>query len=167
MNTSRRRSRAGLSMVEVVISTMLVGALLVGATDCVGAFIRGRLRVSKFGKARLLASQLLTEILEQDYSEPIAPPLFGAESPERGTVRADWDDVDDYHLWSASPPQDRAGAAIPNTTGWQRNAVVEWVDPSNPASKVGSDQGVKRITVTVQYQGRTLAQEAALRSDKY
>jgi len=92
--------------------------------------------------------------------------VFGRES-ESGVDRADWDDVDDYHLWSASPPQDRSGTPLPNLTDWQRDVVVEWVDPSNPSVTVGSDQGVKRITVTVRRNGQIVAQDFALRSEKY
>ena len=98
------------------------------------------------------------EILENDYVEPDETPVFGCESSESGVSRTDWDDVDDYHLWSATPPQDRSGTVLPNSTGWQRDVVVEWVDPSDPASTVGGDQGVKRVTVTVQRYGKLLAQ---------
>jgi hypothetical protein len=154
-------------MVEVVVSALLVGVVLIGAMDCVGAVIRGRLGVGNSGKAAQLLRQLMSEILEQDYLEPFDPPAFGLESPESTTVRIDWDDVDDYHLWSASPPQDRSGTPLSNLTGWQREVSVEWVDPSNPATTVVSDQGVKRITVTVRRDGNILAQETALRTDKY
>ena len=109
----------------------------------------------------------MAEILENDYQEPIDAPVFGCESPESGTVRTQWDDVDDYHLWSASPPEDRSETAFPNLAVWQRDVLVEWVDPYNPANTVGTDQGVKRITVTLQRDGEIVAREVALRSDKY
>jgi hypothetical protein len=159
--------RTGLSLVELVISTMLVGMVLVGAMNCVGAVIRGRLGVGDSGNAEQLLRQLMSEIVEQEYLEPVNTPLFGTETSENGTARSDWDDVDDYHLWSASPPQDRYGSPLPNLTDWQRDVVVEWVDPSNPSVTVGSDQGVKRITVTVRRSGQIVAQDFALRSDKY
>ena len=74
--------------------------------------------------------------------------------------------MDDYHLWSASPPQDRNGLPLPNVANWQRDVAVEWVDSSNPSITVGSDQGVKRITVTVRRNGQIVAQDFVLRSDK-
>jgi hypothetical protein len=159
--------RAGLSLVEVVISAMLVGVILVGAMECVGGAIRGRLQTSDSVQSRRIVDQLMAEILEKDYQEPIDPPVFGRESTESSVARTNWDDVDDYHLWSASPPEDKSGTAFPNLTGWQRDVLVEWVDPNTPANTVGADQGVKRVTVTVQRNGEVVAQEVALRSDKY
>ena len=162
----RTQNRSGLSLIEVVISTLLVGVLLVAAMDCVGAVIRGRLGVGDSGKAEQLLRQLMSEIMEQEYEEPDDPPVFGRESSESGSDRTNWDDVDDYHLWSSSPPEDRSGSPLPNLTDWQRDVIIDWVDPTNPSVTVGSDQGVKRITVTVRRNGDIVAIETALRSDQ-
>ncbi len=167
MRATSRRVRAGLSLAEVVVSTLVVGIVLVGALNCVGAVIRGRLRSGDSTVAKELASQLMAEILENDYQDPVETPVFGREAAESNTVRTGWDDVDDYHLWTARPPLDRSGTALANTTNWQRDVVVEWVDPSNPANTAGSDLGVKRITVIVQRNGVVVTRQVALRSDQY
>ena len=108
----------------------------------------------------------MEEVLTQSYEEPADTPTFGRESPESGGQRTDWDDVDDYHQWSSSPPENRTGTAIPNSAGWQRDVIVQWVDPNDPSQVSGVEQGVKRVTVTVRRNGQILAQETALRSDK-
>lgn len=167
MRTTHRKTRAGLSIVEVVVSTMLVALVLIGAMDCVGAVIRGRMVTGDTVRAQQLADQLMAEILDKDYLEPIEPPVFGRETSESGSVRTDWDDVDDFHLWNGSPPRDQAGTPMPDSSDWQRGVVVEWVDPNDPAKIVGIDQGVKRITVTVQRNSEVLAQRMTLRSDSY
>ena len=115
MRTKHRNPRAGLSLVEVVVSTMLVGLVLVGALKGVGAVIRGRVGTSDSGFGKHLASQLMAEIMENDYLEPVDPPTFGRETSESGGNRTDWDDVDDYHLWGSRPPTDRLGMALPNS----------------------------------------------------
>ena len=43
MHGSHRRSKNGLTLVEVVVSSMLVGVVLVGAMNCVGAVVSGRM----------------------------------------------------------------------------------------------------------------------------
>ena len=144
---------------------MLVGILLVASMNCVATLIRGRLVVADSGIAAQLLHQLMSEIIEQDYYEPVDPPVFGRESSESGGNRTNWDDVDDYHLWTASPPQDRNGSPLPNLADWRRDVVVEWVDPSDPSVVVGSDQGVKRVTVTIRHNGAIVAQEFAVRSE--
>lgn len=170
MRTDRQHHRAGLTLVEVVISSLLVGMLMVSALKCVGAVIRGRVGVSDSGKAGQLARQLLSEIIEQDYEDPNDIPVFGPETLGGETLlgpRNVYDDVDDFDLWSQSPPVDRDGVALPNMTGWTREVSIDWVDPADPSSVVLLDQGVKRITVTIRRDGNIVAQESALRSDKY
>jgi hypothetical protein len=161
------QKRNGLSQIEVVMSTILVSLLVVGSMQSLGVVIQGRMENNESANAQHLASRLLAEILENEYLEPVDTPTFGRESGESGVARTDWDDVDDYHTWSSSPPKDRNGVALPNTTGLQRDVVVAWVDPNNPANVVGSDQGVKRVTVTVRRNSQVLATKVGLRSDVY
>ncbi len=157
MRRRTRPSRAGLSLIEVVISTLLVGLVVISALKSVGAVIRGRMHTGDAGKAQHLAGQLMAEILQKDYRDPNETPIFGRESSETNSPRASWDDVDDYHLWSSSPPEDASGMAIPESTDWERSAIVEWVNPENPAMAIATGQGVKRITVTVKRNGVVLA----------
>jgi hypothetical protein len=56
---------------------------------------------------------------------------------------------------------------VVNSTGWQREVTVEWVNPANPALTSLTDLGLKRITVTVKHDGQVVTRLVALRSDKY
>ncbi|QDU40151.1 hypothetical protein Mal4_45060 [Maioricimonas rarisocia] len=168
MRRTSRENRSGLSLIEVVVSTMLVALVLIGALRCFGAVLRSRTNTADTMRARLLGRQLLTEILNGEYVDPGAVPLFGPEAGEplvTAGPRSGWNDVDDYHLWSGSPPQDRNGVPLPNLAGWQRDVAVEWVDPASPENVSLTDQGVKRITVVVSRSGTTLATAVGLRSD--
>ncbi len=104
MQRKSRRPRAGLSQIEVVICTLLVGMMLVAAMNAVGAAIRGRVSTGDAARARELAVQLMAEILANDYIEPVDTPTFGRETGEFDGTRARWDDVDDYHHWMQAPP---------------------------------------------------------------
>ena len=162
-----RRSRRGISLIEVSISTLLVGLVLVASMRSLGHVVRSRGSTSVDARALALAEQLISEILDHDYEDTGGSPVFGRESGESGGDRADWDDVDDYDGWSSTPPEDRSGNALPNSTNWQRDVTVEFVDPSDPASVSGSDQGLKRVIVTVRLSGTTLAESTAIRSNEY
>ncbi len=162
--------RRGFSFLEVVIAAALIAIILVGALKCVGHVYAARLGISDVALAKHLANQLMTEILNDRYIDAGPTPLFGPESGEPPVAlgpRSAYDDVDDYHLWSRTPPEDRSGAALANLNGWQREVVVEWVEPADPSTASPTDQGVKRITVTVRRGGNILTQLVALRSDKY
>jgi Tfp pilus assembly protein PilV len=156
----RRTRRTGLSLFEVVVSAALVGLVLIGAMDCLGAMIRGRMGISHQARGPQLAHQLMTEILNTAYKD-------GPESGEAGVDRQAFDDVDDFHGWSANPPQQRDGTPVSNSSGWQRDVTVEWVQSDNAKQVVVSDQDLKRITVTVSHNGSVVAQIFALRSAEY
>jgi type II secretory pathway pseudopilin PulG len=156
-----------LSLIEVVMSTLLVGLVLVGAMNLLGATVRGRSKATDLARGQQFAQQLMTEILNMTYREggSLGPdPTVLILVPE---VRSQFDDVDDFNLYWESPLLTRSGGIIANTSGWRRSVEVAWINPSSPATVVGSDQGVKRITVTVQRSGQTVAQLACLRSNKY
>lgn len=155
------RSRHGLSLIEVAMSTLLVGLILVTSLKSVGSVIRHRATTADDSRALWLAQDLMNEILENKYDDPDAPPIFGAEEL---TGRDTWDDVDDFHLWDKTPPEERDGTVIPNLTGWRRDVTVAYVDPNNPSLVSGTDQGVKRITVRIRQNGNTLISLQALRS---
>ncbi len=75
---------------------------------------------------------------------------IGTETGEGTSTRSDFDDVDDYHSWSASPPQSKDGTDLPDYDGWTRSVTVEWVNVNSPGgTAANSETGAKRITVTV------------------
>jgi hypothetical protein len=83
---------------------------------------------------------------------------LGPEAGEAtGGTRANFDDVDDYNGWSASPPVNKEGTPHANASEFMTSVTVDYVDPDDLTHAVGSEMGVKRIGVTVTKDGRTLA----------
>ena len=156
--------RSGFSLVEVLISTLLVGVLLVSALRAVGAVLRHRDSLTDRSRALMLANGLLSEILEKPYADSTYTDSFGCEIDEVASDRQTFDDVDDYANWSKSPPENRVGGAVPNSDGFQRAVTVFYVDPSDIAEQVETDLGIKRIRVVVQRNGMELAVVEALRT---
>ncbi len=155
--------RPGLSLVEVVISTLIVGLMIVPALRSTGSALRASREISRHGQGVGLGESLMAEILQTDYQEPDDAPLFGiegSEDPANLGPRTLWDDADDYFLWDASPPQAKDGTPLPNLDGWRRTVRVVNVDADNLAAVLADDddQGVKRITVTVEFNGQEIAQ---------
>jgi hypothetical protein len=156
-----------MTRIEVLMCTLFVSVVLVGAMNVLGAAVSGRTKTTNAVRAQLLAQQLMAEILSAEYVDGGLLPVFGPELLEANGTRNNFDDVDDYDGWDSSPPESRDGARLPNSTGWRRTVVVERVDPLAPMSIAASDKGLKRITVTV-YQGATVAARlVALRSNAY
>jgi len=159
------RSR-GLTLMEVVASTMIVGMMAVATLNSLGAATRSSDDVGNRAIAAGLADELLSEIIQQAYIDPdSSSPVFGHEGGESTTLRSAFDDVDDYNSWTASPPQYRDGTTIPNRTNWRQRVAVTWVTPSNPAQTSGTDQGAKRVRVTIEYKNQVLADRSAIRTN--
>jgi Tfp pilus assembly protein PilV len=145
--THRRR---GTSLVEVVVSTMLVGVVIVASLKTVGAVFKTWRSGADLSNDVQVCQQLMAEIMQSRYVEPGGTNTFGLEAPESSTVRTAWDDVDDYNGWSAAP-QTKTGTLLTGYTGWTMQVSVRYVDPASPTA-AGSvnpvdDKGLKRISV--------------------
>ena len=149
--------RRGLSLIEVVVSTFLIGFVLVGALRAFAASVRASDVVDRRAQAVLLADELMAEILRQPY-EQLTGPAAGTSLPFGGTAnRLAFDEVDDYANWTATPPQSKNGTERTELTGWTRRAEVAVVNADDFTQVVTSDSGVKRITVRVEFNGDVLA----------
>jgi len=152
MSTLNRKhdKRLGLSLVEVVMATMIVGVMLVASLDTVGAVYR----TQKINATRLtgpgLAQELMGEILSMPYEDPEEPGnTIGRDSGESGGNRLDFDDVDDYHGWSSTNAEAKDGVALAGYSDWQRQVAVKWADPVNENGMMPMKLDLKSITVTV------------------
>ena len=149
---------------EATISTIIVAVMLVAALNTVGASKATQHRATLVSQGQLLAEALMTEILEQDYQDPDGTPVFGLETGESATGRTAYDDVDDYHGWTSSPPVARDGTTLANAANWKRTVTVERIDPLDPDTVAAAETGAKRITVTVLYGNVPQAKLVAIRT---
>ena len=158
--------RRGISMVETVLSTVLVGFVLVGTLQIVGPIAQSTTVHADRLVAANLANELSEEIGMMFYTDPDIDDVdaIGIDASERAKVRADFDDVDDFHGWTASPPQLSTGAALSNLVGWERYVEVNHVLLVDAATDSKTNTGLKRITVTVTHHGTTLARVITLHS---
>lgn len=153
----------GFTFVEVVISIVLIGTVLVAVMNNVGASKGGQYMIHERSSGNFLANNLMAEIISRPYEDPDDTPDFGRELGESGGQRDAWDDVDDYDGWSASPPERRDGTEI-TSSQWTRSVTVERVNPDNLSQTSGSETGAKMITVTVKRGDRIIATRTAVRT---
>ncbi|MBN2129398.1 MAG: type II secretion system protein [Sedimentisphaerales bacterium] len=156
---------AAFTIVEAVISTIIVAFMLVAALSTVGASRCVQQETSLADRGRQLAESLMAEILRQDYQDTGKPISFGPEADESTATRTDFDDVDDYNGWAASPPTAKDGTVLANASGWTRTVVVVWIEPRDPAAVKSSETYAKRITVTAKYNNVSQATLVAVRTN--
>ncbi len=157
---------AGFSLVEASFSIAIVGVILVAALQTAAAARSLAQRSADRSRAALLAQELMSEILQQPYEDAAAGRgSFGREAGESTPGnRSLFDDVDDYHDWSESPPRDRNGSAIGDAADWRWEVTVWWASRTAPNLKFLSDTRLKRIEVVVSRSSLVLTRRVALRS---
>lgn len=164
-DASHAATGRAFSIIEVAISLVIVGGLMVAALGVVGAAVKTDQLTMDSARGRLLAEELMAEITLKAYSDPSGGTTIGRDAGETsGTSRLLFDDVDDYHGWTETPCRLADGTPIAGTTGWSRSVEVVWVSAADPATVSGSETGVKRITVEVRRNGRIVGRLVALRS---
>ncbi|MDB5296112.1 MAG: hypothetical protein JWO31_2095 [Phycisphaerales bacterium] len=144
-----------------MFSIVVMSTLLLAALGTVGAAARGRAAQRDSALGMSLARQLLAEILQTRYRD-LVNPVFGVEA---GETRATYDDVDDYDNFSENSASFADGTVVPGGTGWKRKVKVDWVTPADPTAKSTTDQGLKRVVVTVTSPGGKVTALTALRSN--
>ena len=168
VRTRRRPRRRAFTLIETVISLLIVGLMLVATLNTVGAAKMARFKHANNSRALLLAQDLMAEIVEQDYWDPDILGGMGPEDPEDVPGnRSQFDDVDDYHGWTAAAPKYRDGTAIPWAAGYKREVAVAWTDPVNLSVLKGFETGVKVIIITVTSGGQKQLTLYGLRTEAW
>src|ERR1700753_4295784 len=98
------KSRRGMSLIEVVAATMIVSLMAVATLNGLGAATKSAESIGNRAIAVGLADELMSEIIQQPYSDPDGSNFFGHEAGEATSPRSAFDDVDDYNGWNGSAP---------------------------------------------------------------
>ena len=134
MTRSVQHQQRGFTLIESIISILVVGVMFVSSMSVLSQSRLSRFIAADGMQGQLLAETLMSEILQQSYQEPVDVfNTLGLDVGEDPLVRALWDDVDDYEGWTASPPQDKNGAALTGLSGWTRLVEVVYVKPDDLA----------------------------------
>lgn len=142
-------------MVEIVVSAAILGGVAVFALQGIRTIHDSQMDTADMSHADLLARDLMSEILAQDYSSSGVPPVSSSVSN-----RSSFDSIDDYNQWNSDgsrSPQRKDGTLLTLGEGWTRRVVVEYVDPDDFSQTKPADTGVHRIEVTVARFGKDLA----------
>ena len=145
----RRRGTGAFTLVETVISILIIGVVMVAAMNTVGASRMAQYTHTQRSRGLLLAQDLMTEILQHPYWDPVAESGMGPVASETVTGnRTLFNDIDDYDDWVASPPEYRDGTPIAWASGYERQVDVCWLNTGNLNEKLSNETGIKKIEVS-------------------
>lgn len=118
-------------------------------------------------QGQLLATELLTEIQSLPACDPQSgpPATLGRETGEtNGNIRTNWDDVDDYHNVTESPPKNRSGTDIPGFSSWTRTTVIERLTSNNWTQTNVTYAFAYKITVSLSRNGQLITTVTAFKN---
>lgn len=145
---------------------ILAGAFVASLNTISGARA-SQATVAQQRMGMVLAEDLMSEVLSKVYKEP-GVSVLGLDADELlGVDRSNYDDIDDYDGWENSPPTDSSGVKIEGAEAYTRSVTVVFTQLGNPYQTSFTDQGMKKITVTVTRGGKQVAQLTSYRSDVY
>jgi len=158
--------RNGFSMLEAMIAITLTTMAGTAIVTGLSASVQSSTYLNHLAMARGLAEQLAQEISAAEF--PTASDVVSTS-----TTRDGFNDLDDYHNWSSSPPVDRTGRTLGTqsvTAGAQRVAamrvdtallsrfrrevVVERVTPNQTSGwdTTIQNSNYRRVTIRVGFQ---------------
>ena len=153
-------------MAETILSTVLVGFVLVSTLQIVGPIVQSTSVHADRLVAANLANQLAEEIATKVFTDPQVDAIdaIGVDDAERAANRTDFDDVDDYHGWSSSPPKISSDQTNFALGLWTRSVKVVHVELNDAQTVSATNTGLKRVTVVVSKNGVELAKVESLHS---
>lgn len=152
------RSRAGFTLIEAALATVIVGTGVLAIMFAQQTFHRQ----NDWAERSATAMRLAGEIREMTINLPRHDPVTGVEvwgvEPNE-VVLDDWDDVDDFEnaVFSAdlgNGPVSALRDVLPEFHGWSQRIVVNNVDPFDLSTVLADGEGsMLRVRVGVFYQG--------------
>lgn len=135
----------------IIVSAIAIPPMMVGLTTWLDAAHQSE----RMEIAVQLATDLMEEILARDFDDP--------DGTDTETLRADFDDVEDYNGWSSSPPKDVNGISLSTYAGYTRSVSIIGVPqndltPAAPAAPGATDFMV--VTVRVDWDGDYITLDA-------
>lgn len=146
---SNRKSRLGISQVEVAVSTVIVGVLMVASLSTIAASRKSQVTESDRVRGVAIAEAMMTEITQLPMREVPCDCGYGMESGESGSNRLNLDDVDDFHDLVDSPAKARDGTLLTGYGNLSRQVAIDRVSNANWTVVGSTYEGVYRITVRV------------------
>ncbi len=153
-------NRRAFSMVEVAISSLVLGLMMASALNATG--LSARIRGGQTAKSRALI--ICTELMSEMRAAPLpADPTTLPASATPGS-RSSYDDLFDFAHYMAAPPVNASGVVIPGAEGWWVRVVMAWVEPDDLGRTSVPYTGVLRVHVSVRRGQLVLAELDTIRT---
>ncbi|MBN1360006.1 MAG: prepilin-type N-terminal cleavage/methylation domain-containing protein [Sedimentisphaerales bacterium] len=162
------RRRRGFSLVEILISIVLVGLSITALVMASNSLTMANGAGADLSTAEFLIEQIreLTTMLPAADPEASAWTVLG---PEAGETLSSYDDVDDlngFNSASLSGPINAAKTVLTDFSSFTQQVIVQKVNPSNldHAEDDTYDSPFLRVTVTIVQNGKQISSASWIRA---
>jgi hypothetical protein len=149
--------KSGFTLIETALAVVIVGTGVLAILAAQQAYHQHNMWSQRIGTALLLANEMRELTMNMPRFDPITgEDTFGPEGNEPTVMQ--YDDLDDFHGATFSPPIDAHRLTIPNMDRWTQVVTVENVLPNmvNGTAVPNNSTDVVRITCRVLYQSPTM-----------
>jgi hypothetical protein len=150
-----RRRRAGLTLWETSLATLIVGLAVVAISQLILSVTQENFYAQKTTTALTLANNVRELLIGLPFNDP----AFGTHlGPNTGQATIGlFNDVEDFNGYATCPPIDANRQPITALPNWQQSVTVAHITPGangyNTTDPASTDPGVvlDRVTITVSY----------------
>ncbi len=147
--------RKAFSLVEVAMSTAMVGLGVVSLMTFVGSGTRINGQAQDLTRASFLVQEMREWTLRLPFSDPDPGDAGKPPGPDGTDPQIFVDDLDDLLNVTYSPPRNGMGTAIADMPEWSETIVLTWRDPSNLSAVVSNGASdVIHVSLIISRQGR-------------
>ncbi|QDU53804.1 hypothetical protein Pan110_61980 [Gimesia panareensis] len=141
-NRLQRSRRTGITLVESLVSVTITAIAGTALFSAIGASLGASYSALNTNFGAGLADQMLDEMTAVRF------PTSSDSRPTGTGIRSQFNDLDDYHNWSSTPPENKAGFAL----GSEPLTVLNYYPIARPTLLKPDTDFLKRITreVTVE-----------------
>ena len=134
--TSKRVGRGGFSLVEVAVTTVIVGVGVTSLLLSVGSGTKVNGGAQELTQAVFLAQEIREWTVKLPFSDPDPADAGNPPGPDGTSPLVFVDDLDDLMSVTFSPPRSGTGQPLNALTGWGQRINITWRDPDDLSSVV-------------------------------
>lgn len=159
---NRMKHKAGFTLLEALMAAMLIGLAIAALAASSGAFTAYNAAGVDLSTAEFLVEEIRELTAPLPVGDPNGGTAFGADP---GESLATYDDLDDFHLRSYSPPIDAGRTVMPEFGAFTQRILIHNVTASDLNVTAGNHStDFYRVTVTVLKSGVPITSSSWIRA---
>jgi prepilin-type N-terminal cleavage/methylation domain-containing protein len=151
LGTIRRFARRGFTLIEAAMVTVIIGVGVVAMLQLLAAGSMSNSASTELTTGLNLANNVREMLQTVPFKDPVTPSVWGPDAGESFNGTKPFNDLNDFHNLTLSPPRDARRQVLSEFTGWAQHIRVQSVDENRLTMPVpnSTSRPMARVTITV------------------